>query len=68
MLVKIGFNAEQVLERGNGYIILNLSPRWSSPYVCSVPGHTKEDFEAHQALHGAHLHVGERGGLSLNQF
>ena len=71
MLVKIEIDAQvittEVKPGGKFEIILNV-PHGEIASLFAVKGGTLEDFKANDALHGAYLGVGERGGFSVAPF
>ena len=71
MLVKIEIDAQVItteIKPGGKFVVILDVPHYSVATLFSVPGNSLEDFEANDALHGAYLAVGERGGFSVAPF
>jgi hypothetical protein len=68
MLVAIQYDPKQVVRQGAGLVVLHMSPRFGIPWVFSVPGQTAEDYQAHDAVRGGYLTVGERGAVTITPY
>ena len=68
MLVAICYSPETVVIQEEGRLVLHVSPRFSPPWICSVPGSTAEDFAVNEGLRGGYLTVGERGSIRTSPY
>jgi hypothetical protein len=67
MLLKIDFKPEDVVYNKNGRLILKVkffSAFATAAHMCTVEGHTAEDFGKNKMLNQKNLFVGQRGAIT----
>jgi len=68
MLVRITWDKKDVIEQGDGYLIL--APKYYSAFATAAHivtngGGKSEHFESHKALANKNLFIGTKGGISV---
>ena len=69
MLAKISWNPNNVVESGDGYVIVKLDDYtdWKNAgNVIVTQGSTYQEYENNPALSNKAIHVGQKGGLRFN--
>ena len=68
MIARFSWDPKEVLESGNGFVIIRLnfySAFAQLLWIAVTKGHTLEDYQKSKRFKGKYLYVGQNGGISV---